>query len=123
MKDILIHETDIFGQKRLLVVKTRNDEIIGSCLVELNGKTPLAYNLFVKQEYRRKGIGTEIMQSIISHCQKLHKKCLCINIDSHNAASVSLHSKLGFRIVYDYPNNNEDMWAFDLPTISEQVEE
>lgn len=114
MNNILIHEIDIYGKKRLIVCKIIDGQIVGSCLADFHLKTPLAYSLFVNNEYREQGIGSELVKAIINYSAEKHKKALCVNIDKGNGASIFLHEKLGFKLVFDYEGSVEDMWSLDL---------
>lgn len=115
MNNILIHESNIYGKKRLIVCKIIDGQIVGSCILkDLHLKTPFSYGLFVNNEYRRQGVGTELVKAAIEYSAIKYKQTLCVNIDKGNAASVFLHQKLGFKLVYDWEHDIEDMWSLDL---------
>jgi ribosomal-protein-alanine N-acetyltransferase len=63
----------------------------------LDSKTP-EISMAIKQEYRNQGIGTKLINAIISEYQKCGIECLSLSVDKANRAS-NLYKRLGFEIV------------------------
>lgn len=107
---------DNFGQKKddYCLVADLNGQIIGAVWVriladEIKGygnvddKTPeFAISLF--KEYRRQGIGTLLMEKMISYLKKKNYDQTSLSVQKENYA-VRMYQKLGFEIIGE---NNED---------------
>jgi len=54
-------------------------------------------SVYVAADAQRRGVGRELMMRVIDECQRLGKRqMLAVIGDSANAASIGLHSALGF---------------------------
>ncbi len=51
-------------------------------------------SIYVSDNYRHKGVGTTLLNTLVSMSKKFH--CLIAVITEHNWASIALHSKCGF---------------------------
>jgi phosphinothricin acetyltransferase len=60
-------------------------------------KYTVEHSVYVQREHRGKGLGVQIMQSLIEHAtqQGFHNLIGCV--DARNAASIALHLKCGFK--------------------------
>jgi phosphinothricin acetyltransferase len=57
-------------------------------------------SVYVSADAQRRGVGRELMLGVISACQRLDKRqMLAVIGDSANAASIGLHTALGFESV------------------------
>jgi phosphinothricin acetyltransferase len=57
-------------------------------------------SVYVSADAQRRGVGHELMLGVISACQRLDKRqMLAVIGDSANAASIGLHTALGFESV------------------------
>jgi phosphinothricin acetyltransferase len=62
-------------------------------------------SVYVAADAQRRGVGRELMLRVIGDCQRLGKRQLLAVIgDSANAASIGLHSALGFESVGIFKN-------------------
>jgi phosphinothricin acetyltransferase len=62
-------------------------------------------SVYVAADAQRRGVGRELMLHVIGDCQRLGKRQLLAVIgDSANAASIGLHSALGFESVGIFKN-------------------
>ena len=77
-----------------------NNEIIGVASSNIFYNEGIEVNIKVKEEYRRKGIGTAMASRLILECLNQNKK---ISWDASNTNSVGLAEKLGFE--YDSTYN------------------
>lgn len=51
-------------------------------------------NLYLEKPFRRKGIGREMMEDILSHCQEVD--ALEVTVSKTNPSAVSVYEKMGF---------------------------
>ncbi|HHY83013.1 MAG TPA: ribosomal protein S18-alanine N-acetyltransferase [Clostridiales bacterium] len=78
-------------------------------------------NIAVHPDYRRRGIGRRIMQTLINEAVRLGKTRMTLEVRVSNTPAINLYKSLGFeeggiRKGY-YSNNREDaliMWNFHL---------
>ena len=61
-------------------------------------------NLAVRPEYRRSGIGKELVTELILKLQKNQVHCLTLEVRASNEAAILLYDKLGFIQVGRRPN-------------------
>jgi phosphinothricin acetyltransferase len=62
-------------------------------------------SVYVAADAQRRGVGRELMLQVIEECQRLGKRqMLAVIGDSGNAASIGLHSALGFASVGTFKN-------------------
>jgi phosphinothricin acetyltransferase len=62
-------------------------------------------SVYVAADAQRRGVGRELMLQVIDECQRLGKRqMLAVIGDSGNAASIGLHSALGFVSVGTFKN-------------------
>jgi len=78
-------------------------------------------NVAVHPDYRRKGVGRRIMETLINEAVRLGKERMTLEVRVSNTPAINLYKSLGFeeggiRKGY-YSNNREDaliMWNFHL---------
>ena len=131
MKDILYSDFDNFWSYNVLkqelenknttyIVAKENDEIIGfaglsTCLDEAT-----LNNIVVKKSHRNRGIGGELLESLIEFCSELRMKTFTLEVDTENEAAIHLYEKFGFKnlgIRKKYYNNTQDaiiMTKYDI---------
>ena len=131
MKDTLYSDFDNFWSYNVLkqelenknttyVVAKENDEIIGfaglsTCLDEAT-----LNNIVVKKSHRNRGIGGELLESLIELCSELHMRTFTLEVDTTNEPAIHLYEKFGFKnlgIRKKYYNNSRDafiMTKYDL---------
>lgn len=56
----------------------------------------IEHSVYVHKDARGAGAGNALMQELISLAKEQHKHVMVAGIESGNAASISLHKKLGF---------------------------
>ena len=86
------------------LVWEEDGEIAGYCYAH-PWKERAAYHntlettVYLSPKHFRKGIGTKLMQQLISHCRADDKKVLIACITANNEASIKMHEALGFKQV------------------------
>ena len=61
-------------------------------------------NLAVAPEYRRQGVGEELVNALIKRLQENQISCLTLEVRVSNQNAIALYSKLGFQQVGRHPN-------------------
>lgn len=82
-------------------------EIIGYCYAHAwkaraAYKNTLETTVYISAKHKSKGIGTQLMNTLISHCKELGYHTLIACITAGNDESNRLHSRLGFKQVSHY---------------------
>jgi phosphinothricin acetyltransferase len=54
------------------------------------------HTLHVRADARGRGIGTQLLQSLVQQAQALGKHVMVAGVDADNAATIRLHERLGF---------------------------
>lgn len=131
MKDSLYSDFDNFWSYNVLkqelesenttyVVAKENNEVIGfagimTCLDEAT-----LNNIVVKKSHRGKGIGGELLETLIEICSDLNMKSLTLEVDVSNEPAINLYKKFGFKnlgIRKKYYENSRDafiMTKYDI---------
>lgn len=108
IKDILISDFDAFWSYDTLkeelqcsnsffrIAKTDNDEIVGfagfkSILDEAN-----IMNIVVKKIYRHNGIGSFLLEHLISHAKSLNLNTITLEVNENNLSAIRLYDKFDF---------------------------
>lgn len=60
-------------------------------------------NVAVRKDYRRKGIGKNLISAVMDEAVKRNAKRLFLEVNASNAAAIALYEKSGFRTVYSRP--------------------
>jgi GNAT superfamily N-acetyltransferase len=59
-------------------------------------------NIVTSQAFRKRGVGTKVMQSLIHWCHLNGAENLYLQVVRDNTAAINLYTKLGFTHVFDY---------------------
>jgi GNAT superfamily N-acetyltransferase len=59
-------------------------------------------NIVTSENFRKRGIGTKVMQSLIHWCHLNGAENLYLQVVRNNNAAINLYTKLGFSHVFDY---------------------
>lgn len=115
-----ILKNELLNDKTTYIVAKENNQIVGfagimTCLDEAT-----LNNIVVKKSCRRRGIGGELLDSIIELCADLNMKTLTLEVDSSNTRAINLYQKFGFKnlgIRKKYYNHTSDaiiMTKYDI---------
>lgn len=115
-----ILKNELLNDKTTYIVAKENDQIVGfagimTCLDEAT-----LNNIVVKKSCRGRGIGGELLDSIIELCGDLNMKTLTLEVDSSNTPAINLYKKFGFQnlgIRKKYYNHTSDaiiMTKYDI---------
>ena len=115
-----ILKNELLNDKTTYIVAKENHQIVGfagimTCLDEAT-----LNNIVVKKSCRGRGIGGELLDTIIELCADLNMKTLTLEVDSSNIPAISLYKKFGFQnlgIRKKYYNHTSDaiiMTKYDI---------
>lgn len=100
------------------VVAVENDEVIGSILCGYDGRYGYMYHVCVKEQYRRQGIGKQMVVFCMKALQELHiNKIALIAFTSNDAGNAFWH-EIGWKRredlnYYDFTLNESNIIAFN----------
>lgn len=101
------------GRGKVLIAQL-NGEIVGfiyfihslRTFLEVLKQAALISDMYVKPEFRRRGIGSLLMEKCLENLRKLHIKHVMLSVLSENLAAVKFYEKHGFKICrYDMSRN------------------
>ena len=131
MKDTLYSDFDNFWSYNVLkqelenknttyVVAKENSQIVGFAGISTCFDEATLNNIVVKKSHRGRGIGGELLETLIEFCADLHMKSLTLEVNSLNTPAIHLYEKFGFKnlgIRKKYYNNSQDaiiMTKYDI---------
>ncbi|MFW9951129.1 MAG: GNAT family N-acetyltransferase [Candidatus Thorarchaeota archaeon] len=90
----------------LIAIDEDNDNVVGMIIAELRidpfgASEGYIKQLFLKEEYRDKGIGELLLRKAIDHLQKIKVDKIKVNIKEKAKEAFNLYEKLKFRKVYE----------------------
>ena len=131
MKNTLYSDFDNFWSYNVLkqelknknttyIVAKENNEVVGFAGVSVCLDEATLNNIVVKKSHRNRGIGGELLESLIELCSELRIKTFTLEVDTENEPAIHLYEKFGFKnlgIRKKYYNNSRDafiMTKYDL---------
>ena len=131
MKDTLYSDFDNFlsynvlkqelvNQNTTYIIAKENSEVVGFAGISVCLDEATLNNIVVKKSYRGKGIGGELLESLIELCSDMNMKLLTLEVNTQNTPAIKLYEKFGFKnqgIRKKYYNNTQDafiMTKFDI---------
>lgn len=120
IKDILASDFDEFwnynvfkselqSENSQYLVAKLNNEIIGFAGIKIIIDEADIMNIVTKKAYRNQGIGTLLLNEIISLCQKLNLNSISLEVNEINKSAIHLYKNFGFEKVGNrkkYYNNS-----------------
>jgi ribosomal protein S18 acetylase RimI-like enzyme len=87
----------LFGKEpvRFLVADAKN-RIVGTTIVNRDGKVGYIAAVMVHPEYRNRGIATTLVKNAVEHVKKRRMDRAILDVVSTNSPAISVYSKLGF---------------------------
>ena len=124
MKNTLYSDFDNFWSYNVLkqelenenttyVIAKENGDVVGFAGFSICLDEATLNNIVVKQSCRGRGIGGELLESLIDICGDLNAKTLTLEVDVSNEPAVHLYEKFGFKnlgIRKKYYNNSRDAY-------------
>lgn len=108
IKDFLISDFDDFWNytilkeelecksSRFIVVKNDNFEILGFAGFKVIVDEADIMNIVVKKSFRNKGIGSFLLDNLISFAKNLNLNIITLEVSENNPIAISLYKKFGF---------------------------
>lgn len=92
---------DFLSKNRIFLVAEENKKIIGFGEAYFEKKEGVSIGrlgrIYIKKEFRKKSVGTKIIERLIGNLRKMKIKIIESFIYTKNTPSLKLHEKLGFR--------------------------
>ena len=90
----------------LIAIDEESDDVVGMIIAELRidpfgASEGYIKQLFLKEEYREKGIGELLIKRAIDHLQKIKVEKIKVNIKEKAKEAANLYSKMHFKKVYE----------------------
>lgn len=76
------------------------------------------FQLIVSLPQRRKGLGTQLVETAIEFCKEQGLSRVVVEISSPQTAAISLFRKLGFAVTSIYSNTHSHPWVSKLARIN-----
>lgn len=131
MKDTLYSDFDNFWSYNVLkqelenenttyIVAKENDEVVGFAGISICFDEATLNNIVVKKSCRGRGIGGELLETLIEICADLNAKSFTLEVATSNEPAIHLYEKFGFKnlgIRKKYYNNSRDafiMTKYDI---------
>ncbi|MEI3356003.1 MAG: ribosomal protein S18-alanine N-acetyltransferase [Clostridia bacterium] len=107
IKDILVSDFDDFWTYSILkdelncssshyIVAKLNNEIVGFCGIKIVLDSADIMNIVVKKDFRNLGIGTALLNEIITLCLSLNLSSITLEVRKDNEYAISLYKNFGF---------------------------
>lgn len=107
IKNNLISDFDNFWTYQILkeelesenssyLVARMNNEIVGFAGIKVILDEADIMNIVIKKNYRNQGIGTLLLESLISLAKRLNLKSLSLEVSEKNLPAIHLYQKFGF---------------------------
>lgn len=107
IKNNLISDFDNFWTYQILkeelesenssyLIAKMNDEIIGFAGIKVVLDEADIMNIVVRRNYRNHGIGTLLLESLISLAKRLNLNSLSLEVSEENLPAIHLYQKFGF---------------------------
>ena len=124
MKNTLYSDFDNFWSYNVLKQELENDktkyiiakeknEVVGFAGISVIFDEATLNNIVVKKSCRGRGIGGELLESLIDLCGDLHMRTFTLEVDTENAPAIHLYEKFGFKnlgIRKKYYNGSRDAY-------------
>lgn len=89
-------EGQLLSKQNISILREEEGKAVGFALgTEVCGEAEL-YRIAVLNEYRRKGIGEELMSAFINECKNRSAEKIFLEVRSRNIAAITLYKKFGF---------------------------
>lgn len=124
MKNTLYSDFDNFWSYNVLkqelenenttyVIAKENEDVVGFAGISICIDEATLNNIVVKKSCRGRGIGGELLESLIDICGDLNVKTFTLEVDVSNEPAIHLYEKFGFKnlgIRKKYYNNSRDAY-------------
>ena len=95
------------------IVAKENNEVVGFAGISVCLDEATLNNIVVKKSCRGRGLGGELLESLIDICSDLNIKTFTLEVNTTNEHAIHLYEKFGFKnlgIRKKYYNNTQDAY-------------
>jgi GNAT superfamily N-acetyltransferase len=78
------------------------NKIVGTARIAIDNRWAIVTRLFIKEEFRGKGLSKLIMTSASNLAIELGVTKICLQVDSSNLVALGLYQSLGYKIHHSY---------------------
>ena len=124
MKNILYSDFDNFWSYNVLkqelenenttyIIAKEKEEVVGFAGISVCIDEATLNNIVVKKSCRGRGIGGELLESLIDICSDLNLKTFTLEVNTTNEPAIRLYKKFGFKNLgtrKKYYNNTQDAY-------------
>ena len=113
LRDCILYKYDSF-------VVVLNDNLVGYIISKIAYPETHILNLTVKKNFRKKGIGKDLIELIISDARLRNSENIILEVRANNTDAQSLYKKLNFEVIgtrkdyYESKNGREDAYVLNL---------
>lgn len=114
--DVLYNEL-ISANSKYIVAKTKDNIIVAFAGIKIILDTAEIMNIVTKKSMRNLGIGSYMLENLISICKKNNIKLLNLEVKNTNSIAINLYKKYNFREVglrKKYYDNKDDAILMSL---------
>lgn len=89
-----------------ILIKDQDNEIVAGIITRIYLKSMFVEVFWIDEQYRRKGIGTELLQKVESYAKDIG--CIFIHLDTFSFQAIDFYKKCGysiFGVLDDYPDD------------------
>lgn len=91
-------EVSYGGPRDVFLVAEADEQVVGTCAVKQEGQTTaLLRRLFVREDYRGRGIGAGLVEAAIAHCRAHGYRQMRIRTSDRMDTAIAVCLKKGFR--------------------------
>ena len=124
MKNTLYSDFDNFWSYNVLkqelenknttyIIARENEMVVGFAGISICLDEATLNNIVVKKSCRGRGIGGELLESLIEICGEFNVKTFTLEVDTSNMTAIHLYEKFGFKnlgVRKKYYNNSRDAY-------------
>lgn len=94
-----VFKEELQSENSKYLVAKLNNEIIGFAGIKIIIDKADIMNIVTKKTYRNQGIGTLLLNEIISLCQKLNLTSISLEVNEINKSAIHIYENFGFKKV------------------------
>lgn len=104
-------QQEIEASNTYYIVAKYNNQVIGFAGIKITLDSADIMNIVVKKDFRKKGVGTFLVENLIKKCDNLNISKLFLEVNEENIYAINLYSKLGFKQISIRKNYYKDKSA------------
>jgi len=94
-----ILKDELQSKNSIYIVAMIDDEIVGFAGIKVLLDEADIMNIVTKKDYRRKGIGTSLLQELIKIATNLNLNYITLEVNEENESAINLYNKFKFETV------------------------